>query len=60
VDGLPARELLFISPNKSSKGLIIDAGDRIYVLGLAVDDAKNLNSSVAKHFFETFQLAPHK
>lgn len=59
IDGLPAKEVLFISPNKCSKGLMIDAGDRIYVLGLVVNDCKDLNSTVAKRFFKTFHLVRH-
>ena len=60
VDGLTAKEVLFIGPNKCSKGLIIDAGDRIYVLGLAVNACKDLSSRVAKRFFITFHLMRRK
>lgn len=60
VDGLPAREVLFVCPSKCSKGLIIDAGDRIYVLGLAVNVCEDLDTVIAKRFFKTFHLKRHK
>ena len=54
VDGLPAREVLFAGAGKCSKGLIIDAGDRIYVLGLVVNVCGDLDTAIAKRFFKTF------
>lgn len=60
VDGLPARELVFSSPDKCSKGLIIDGGERIYVLGLVVNVCKDLESTVANRFFESFHLTHRK
>lgn len=60
VDGLPAREVLFVGPGKCSKGLMIDAGARIYVLGLVVKVCENLDTATAKRFFKTFHLKRHK
>ena len=60
VDGLPAREVLFVGPSKCSKGLMIDAGDRIYVLGLVVNVCEDLDTASAKRFFKTFQLKRYK
>lgn len=60
VDGLPAREVLFVSPGKCRKGLMIDAGDRIYVLGLVVNVCEDLDTASAKRFFKTFHLKRHK
>ncbi|HEX7330527.1 MAG TPA: hypothetical protein VF290_03455 [Pyrinomonadaceae bacterium] len=60
VDGLPAREVLFVGPGKCNKGLMIDAGDRIYVLGLVVNVCKDLDTASAKRFFKTFHLKRHK
>ena len=60
VDGLPAREVLFVGPSKCSKGLMIDAGDRIYVLGLVVNVCEDLDTASAKRFFRTFHLKRHK
>lgn len=60
VDGLPAREALFVGPSKCSKGLMIDAGDRIYVLGLVVNVCEDLDTASAKRFFKTFHLKRHK
>ncbi len=60
IEGLPAKEVLFVSPSKCSKGLMIDAGDRIYVLGLVVDTCDGLDSAVSKRFFESFRLTRRK
>ena len=60
VDGLPAREVLFVGPSKCSKGLFIDAGDRIYVLGAVGKVCEDLDTATAKRFFETFHRRRHK
>jgi hypothetical protein len=60
VDGLPAREVQFVGPGKCSKGLMIDAGDRIYVLGVVVNVCEDLDTASAKRFFKTFRLKRHK
>ena len=60
IDGLNARELLYSSSTSCRKGLIVDAGNRIYVLGLAVTACEGLNSSVAKRFFESFRITRRK
>lgn len=60
VDRLPGREVVFVGPGKCTKGMIIDAGDRIYVLGLVVNVCEDLNTPIAKRFFKTFHLKRHK
>ena len=60
VDGLPAREVLFVGPGICSMGLFIDAGDRIYVLSAVGKVCEDLNTATAKRFFETFHRRRHK
>lgn len=60
VDGLRAREVLFAGPGKCSKGLFIDAGNRIYVLGAVGKVCEDLDTATAKRFFETFHRRRHK
>lgn len=54
IDGLTAREIIFSEQN--SKGLMIDAGDRVFILGLASKNRKDLDSEFAKRFFTSFHL----
>ncbi len=60
VDGLNSRELLFADSSGCRKGLIIDGGSRIYVLGLRVKRCDNLNLAPAKRFFESFRVVANK
>ncbi len=60
VDGLAAREVLLVGPSKCSKGLFIDAGDRIYVLGSVGKVCEDLDTATAKRFFKTFHRRRHK
>ncbi len=53
-----AREIIYSTQNK--KGLFIDAGDRIYILGLASENRSDLDSDIAKHFFTSFRLKASK
>lgn len=54
INGLNAKEVVYRKQN--NRGLIIDAGARIYVLGLAVKERKYLDSEVANRFFRSFRL----
>jgi hypothetical protein len=56
INGLPAKEVVFLGKDRCSKGLMIDAGDRIYILGLVVNLCEDLDSMVAQRFFGTFNL----
>jgi hypothetical protein len=56
VAGLAAKEVRFVGPTKCNKGLIIDGGDRIYVLAVSVTSCQQLNSAGAERFFESFRL----
>jgi len=58
IGGLDARQIVYANQNK--KGLIIDAGGRIYILGLSTKDRKDLDSAVAERFFTSFRLLNEK
>ena len=53
INGRDARQVTFAN----SKGLMVDGGDRIYVLVmLALENPKDLESEAAKRFFSSFKL----
>lgn len=54
IDNLNAKEITYLNQNK--KGLMIDTGKQIIVLGLIVGKRENLNSVVAKEFLSSFRL----
>jgi hypothetical protein len=54
IDGLPARKIVYRHQNNA--GLLIDAGDKVFILGLAVKNRKDLNSVIANRFFASFKL----
>jgi hypothetical protein len=54
IDNLDAKEIVY--KNLNAKGLMIDAGNRIFVLCLASKNRKELDSIVAKRFFTSFHL----
>lgn len=58
VDGFPAKEIVYKKQN--TKGLMIDTGDRIFVLGLSAEKRKDLNKSISRRFFNSFRLVKKK
>jgi hypothetical protein len=54
IDGFQAREVVYRKQN--AKGIMIDAGNRVYVLCLASKNRKNLQSVVANRFLNSFHL----
>jgi hypothetical protein len=58
VDGMTAKEIVFVK--RAHKGLFIDAGNRIYVLGFFAKQKKELEKGAAKRFFRSFHLSNPK
>jgi hypothetical protein len=54
IDGFPSQEIVYRKQPK--KGLFIDAGNTVIVLGIAAKDRKDLQSSEANLFFSSFRL----
>ena len=54
VEGLPARQVLY--NKRPNKGVFIDAGDTVYVLGFASEEKKDRNSNSVRKFFDSFKL----
>ncbi len=52
--GLVAKEILY--SEKANKGVMIDGGDRIYVLGFFAKNHEELVKGYAKEFFDSFCL----
>lgn len=57
IDGLDAKAIVYAK--QSNRGLIIDGGGKIYILGLAATNRKHLNSKVANRFFSSFRIRKH-
>jgi hypothetical protein len=54
INGFQSRLVTYTKSN--AKGLMLDAGDTIYVLFLLTKDRKDLDSEMAKKFFSSFTL----
>lgn len=54
IDGHPAKEIVYAKSN--AKGLMIDAGGRIFVLVLITKNRVDLDSRIAKNLFSSFKL----
>lgn len=54
IDNLPAKQIDY--KNQNNKGLMIVAGDRIYVLALGTKNRKDLSSQIANRFFRSFHI----
>lgn len=54
IQGLNSKEIVY--KNQNNKGLMIDAGDKIYILGVTTKNRKDLNSKLANRFFKSFCL----
>lgn len=55
IAGLRAREMIFGETKVCQKGLIIDGGRRVFILGVATN-CENLTLPAVKRFFESFRL----
>jgi len=58
VNGSPSRQIIFANQNK--KGLLIDAGDRIVVLGIVAETRNDMESEAANSFLRSFRLTTSK
>lgn len=54
VDGFPTREVIY--KNQNAKGVMIDAGEQVFILCLAVKNRRDLDSKIANRFFSSFHL----
>ena len=58
INGLDAKEIVYKKQNK--KGLLIDAGDKTYILGFGSKTREELDSPAVKAFFTSFRLLKTK
>lgn len=54
IDGLTAREVFYAKQNV--RGIMIDAGNRVYILGIKAKNREDLDSDMARRFFSSFRL----
>ncbi len=54
IDGFPTREVIY--KNQNAKGIMIDVGQQVFILCLAVKNRRDLESKVANRFFSSFHL----
>lgn len=55
VGGFPVKQIIYA--NQNNRGLLVDTGDKVFILALQSKQRKDLRSLLANQFFSSFKLA---